>query len=101
MAPAQLTVISGSVEGSHRRSQRLMAEARAAADEQVAVLQHTLIAVAQLAIDVGQGGDVYPAGVRDLAAKIAGDAAWCAQTMQSILKNTGRTPGLSDPDSLP
>ena len=100
MTALQLTVVHASHEGAHHRSQRLMTEARAAADEHVGELQRTLVTVGQLAGDVSNGGDVYPSGVRDLAAKIAGDAAWCAHTMQSILKNTGRTPGLAEPEGL-
>ena len=79
-------------ESAHGKSQRLWAEARVAADDHVALLQRALTIVADLAGDVGQGGEVYPPGVRELAAKIAGDAAWCAATMHSIMRSVGRTP---------
>ena len=90
MNPGQLRLLPPPVESAHRKSQRLLAEAKAAADEQVVLLQRALFVVAELAADVGQGGDVYPVGVQDLAVKIAADAAWCGQTMQAIMKNTGR-----------
>ena len=90
MGPMQLRLTPPAIEGSHDRSQRLMSEARQAADAQVIDLRHALQRVAELAADVGQGGDVYPVGVRDLAAKIANDAAWCGQTMQSIMRKVGR-----------
>ena len=99
MGPTQLRLMPPPVEGPHDRAQRLMAEARLAADDQVADLQRTLFRVAELAADVGQGGDVYPVGVRDLAAKISDDAAWCGQTMQSIMRNVGRA--TVQPDELP
>ena len=72
-------------ERPHVRAQRLLAEARSAADEQVQQLEQALVMVAQLSADVGQGGDVYPPGVRDIAKRSAGDAAWCAQTLDSIM----------------
>ena len=92
MEAAQLRLLPHHVESAHRRSQRLMAEARQAADDQIADLRRVLGLLAELANDVGQGGDVYPVGVRDLAAKIAGDAAWCGLTIQVIMRHTGRAP---------
>lgn len=91
MGPPQLRLLPPPVEGPHGRSQRLMTEARLAAEEQIVELQQALFRVAELAGDVGQGGDVYPVGVRDLSAKIADDAAWCGQTMQAIMRSLGRT----------
>ena len=76
-------------ERPHVKAQRLMAEARAAADEQVRQLEQALLVVAHLSADVGLGGDVYPPGVRDVAKRISGDAGWCAQTLDSIMTHAG------------
>ena len=92
MTHHQLRLLPHPEEEPFTRSQRLMAEARAAADDHMAQLSAALARVAELAHDVGRGGEAYPAGVRDLAAKISGDAAWCGQTMQTIMHNLGRSP---------
>ena len=84
-------------EGAHRRAMRLMAEARRAADEQVLALERALATVAILSGEVSEGGEAYPPGVRDIAKKIAGDAAWCAQTLDSIMSHAaGRRPPQGD-----
>ncbi len=88
-------------EGAHRRAMRLMAEARAAADEQVAALERALSLVAMLSADVSEGGEAYPPGVRDIAKKISGDALWCAQTMDSIMNHAaGRRAAAMDATPL-
>lgn len=93
MNVAHLIPHPGPTERPHARAQRLLNEARAAADEQVQALEQALVVVAQLAHDVGLGGDVYPPGVRDIAKRISGDAAWCAQTLDSIMTHSwGRKP---------
>lgn len=101
MSVATLTIHHAAPpERPHVRAQRLLAEARAAADEQVQQLEQALVVVAQLSADVGQGGDVYPPGVRDIAKRISGDAAWCAQTLDSIMMHaSGRKPPAADLDA--
>ena len=88
----QLRLLPHPEEDTFSRSQRLMSEARSAANDHVAELTAALARVADLANDVGRGGDVYPVGVRDLAAKIGVDAAWCGQTMRTIMHNLSRWP---------
>lgn len=98
MIRAEITYLPApSTEGAHNRAMRLMAEARAAADEQVAALERALSLVAILSTDVSEGGDAYPPGVRDIAKKISGDAMWCAQTLDSIMNHAaGRRPPMAD-----
>lgn len=83
-----LLTYDGPQERAHQRAQRLMAEAKTAADEQVLQLERALALVAELSSDVAEGGEVYPVGVRDISKKIAGDAMWCAQTLGSIMNQT-------------
>ncbi len=91
MALAQLTYMPGAAEPAHARAQRLMVEARQAADEQVVMLERALGLVAELSADVAAGGDVYPPGVREISRKLADDAVWCSQTLGQIMgQTTGR-----------
>lgn len=92
MHVAELTYLPGPAESAHARVMRLMAEARAAADEQVQSLERALAIVASLSADVSEGGEAYPPGVRDIAKRIAGDAAWCSQTLGSIMSHAGGRP---------
>lgn len=85
----QLTSPAPEAESLARRAHRLLAEAREAANGQVALLEEALVSVYSLASEVADGGEVYPVGVRDLARKAAEDAAWCAQTMGSIMIGAG------------
>ena len=84
-----LSVISGPREPPARLAQLRLAEAYLAADEQVGLLENALAVVNILARDVAEGGPIYPVGVRDLARKLVGDAAWCSQTISAIMVGTG------------
>lgn len=96
MSVAELTYLPAP-EPAHRRAMRLLAEARAAADEHVQSLEHALALVATLSAEVSEGGDAYPVGVRDIAKKISGDAVWCAQTLDTIMSHAaGRKTPLQD-----
>ena len=76
-------------ESLSQRAQRLMGEAREAASGQVTLLEEALNSVHLLSSAVAEGGEVYPIGVRDLSRKLSEDAAWCSQTLTTIMKNTG------------
>ena len=94
MQAAELKLLpSPKSESPHVRALRLMGEARAAADEQVRQLETALALVAGLSADVAEGGDAYPPGVRDIAKRISGDAAWCAQTLDSIMNHAANRRG--------
>jgi hypothetical protein len=66
------------------RIRRLQLEARALAHDEVERLCDDLIQLAQRAAEIAQGGDAYPAGVRDMAARLAADLPDRAQGMLSI-----------------
>jgi hypothetical protein len=67
-----------------QRVKRLQAEARTLAKDHTKALM-TLIAEAQaMAAEIAEGGDAYPAGVRDLARRFAEDADLRVQTLEAI-----------------
>ena len=68
---------------------RLMAEARQAAEEQVHVLEEALGSVTELADQIAEGGDAYPAGVRELCRRLSEDASARRQTLEAILQQHG------------
>jgi hypothetical protein len=89
MSLPQLTVVPAAVETPGMRALHLMAEARQAADEQVHVLEEALGRVAELADQIADGGDVYPAGVRELCRRLSEDAMAKSQTVEAILQQHG------------
>jgi hypothetical protein len=71
-----------------------MREAQQAADEQVKVLEDALLAIAGLSVEIANGGEVYPVGVRDICRRLAEDSIWRVQTLESIQRQSndrGRT----------
>jgi hypothetical protein len=74
-----------SVETGAQRIRRLQQEARILAREQAEGLARDLEALAERANEIVEGGDAYPAGVRELASRIAEDAPKKAQTLMTIM----------------
>jgi hypothetical protein len=72
-------------ETTSARVRRLQAEARILAREQVEALEKSMANLAAQAREVAEGGDAYPAGVRDLAARLAEDLETRAQSMQVLM----------------
>ena len=66
------------------RAASLYAEAQAAAFEQVRVLEGGLATGVTLAAEIAEGGDVDPAGVRDLCRRLGEDLAMRSQTLDAI-----------------
>jgi hypothetical protein len=66
------------------RAAELYAEAQAAAFEQVRVLEEGLSKVVGLAAEIAEGGDVYPAGVRDLCRRMGEDLTQRSLTLDAI-----------------
>ena len=66
------------------RAARLYAEAQGAALEQVRALEDSLGAVVALAQEIASGGDIYPAGVRELCRRLGEDVAGRSQTLEAI-----------------
>jgi hypothetical protein len=73
-------------ETTNERVRRLQAEARLLAREQVEALEQALQNLAAMATDIADGGDAYPAGVRELARRIADDLPQKAQTLQALME---------------
>jgi hypothetical protein len=72
-------------ETTSARVRRLQAEARILAREQVEALEKAMDAVSAQAREVAEGGDAYPAGVRDLASRLAEDLETRVQSMQVLM----------------
>lgn len=66
------------------RVKRLQEEARGLAREHVHALTRALIQVEQLSVEIAGGGEAYPAGVRDIARRLAEDSAQRSQTIAAI-----------------
>jgi hypothetical protein len=84
MTLPQLKLVHSNADSPAARLNRLMVEAHQAADEQVKALEDALLNVAYLSVEIAQGGDVYPIGVREICRRLAEEAVWKAQTLESI-----------------
>ncbi len=92
MTVTQLNVKSRSTSGGRmdtpettaQRIRRLQLEAKTLAREQVEAFCDELILLAQRAKDIADGGDAYPAGVREMASRLASDLPERAQGMLVI-----------------
>lgn len=72
-------------ETTSQRVRRLQAEARMLAREQIEALEKAMAEVAAKALEIAEGGDAYPAGVRDLANRLAEDLETRSQSMQVLM----------------
>lgn len=93
--PPKLSVVSEAVydlgrgpESTHDRVKRLQQEARLLAREEVEALQHKLTAAVAAARQIGEGGDAYPAGVRELCERMAAELDGRLQTLTAIADRT-------------
>lgn len=66
------------------RIRRLQAEAKSLAREHVHALERALIEVERLSAEIAEGGEAYPAGVRELARRMAEDCESKVQTLEAI-----------------
>ena len=66
------------------RIRRLQAEAKSLAREHVHALERALLEVERLSAEIADGGEAYPAGVRDLARRMAEDCEAIVQTLEAI-----------------
>ncbi|WP_374654160.1 hypothetical protein [Phenylobacterium sp.] len=66
------------------RIRRLQAEAKSLAREHVHALERALIEVERLSAEIADGGEAYPAGVRELARRMAEDCEAKVQTLEAI-----------------
>ena len=71
-------------ESLSTRIRALQEEARGLAREHIVALEAALAEVERLAVEIAAGGDAYPAGVRDIARRLAEDCELKAQTIEAI-----------------
>ncbi len=77
------------------RISRLQLEAKALAAENTAGLAADLYGMAARALELAEGGDAYPPGVRDLAARVAASLAMNAKSIQTIQRQAAPRTGSS------
>jgi hypothetical protein len=76
------------VETVAQRVRRLQAEAKNLAKDHIHALTAAISEVERMAAEIAEGGDAYPAGVRDLARRFAEDAEARVQTLEAITART-------------
>ena len=73
-------------ESISQRVKRLQDEARLLAREEVERLDRDLRRLADQARTIADGGDAYPAGMRELAGRISNDSAQRADMLRALLE---------------
>jgi hypothetical protein len=66
------------------RVRRLQAEARQLAKDHIHSLTAAMTEVEKIAAEIAEGGEAYPAGVRDLARRFVEDCEARVQTLEAI-----------------
>jgi hypothetical protein len=70
------------------RIRQLRIEARGLARDQVDLLRNNLLEMQQFAAEIAGGGEAYPPGVREIAARISDDSAAKAATLAAIMSRS-------------
>ncbi|THD50788.1 hypothetical protein [Phenylobacterium sp.] len=70
------------------RVRRLQAEARQLAKDHIGSLIAAMSDVEKMAAEIADGGEAYPAGVRDLARRFVEDCEAKVQTLEAITART-------------
>jgi len=70
------------------RVRRLQAEAKQLAKDHIHTLTAAIVEVEKMAAEIAEGGDAYPAGVRDLARRFVDDCDARVQTLEAITSRT-------------
>ena len=73
------------VETLAQQIRRLQGEAKSLARSHVEALKMALIEVERLSEEIGEGGDVYPTGVRELARRFASETDTKVQALMAIV----------------
>jgi hypothetical protein len=66
------------------RVRKLQAEAKQLAKDHIHAFTAAMTDVERMAAEIAEGGDAYPAGVRDLARRFADDCEARVQTLEAI-----------------
>jgi hypothetical protein len=86
IAAAQpVKVATGTAGSLTERVQQLQAEAKRLAGEHVDALRASLLQTQRIAEEIAQGGEAYPAGVRDIARRLAEDSVGRALNIEGIM----------------
>jgi hypothetical protein len=85
---AELYDLGRGPETTGQRVKRLQAEARLLAREEVERLDRGMMELAVLAAEIASGGEAYPAGLREMASRIAADLPQKAQGLRSLVSRT-------------
>ena len=88
---AEVYDLGRGVESGAQRVRRLQKEAQILAREQVDILVRDLDALAVRAAEVADGGEAYPAGVREMASRIAADLPQKAQGLGILMERVTRS----------
>ncbi len=75
-------------ESTADRVKRLQREARMLAREQAEALERKLTETAALAREVAEGGEAFPAGVREIAGRIHADLDGKEMTLRALVERT-------------
>lgn len=86
MSAAHLSIVqsTATVDAPSVRASRLFAEAKEAALEQVKMVELGLRQVISLSSEIADGGDIYPAGVRDLCRRLSEELNTRSQTLETL-----------------
>jgi hypothetical protein len=74
-----------STAGLSERVQHLQAEAKHLASAHIDALRASMLETQRIAEEIANGGEAYPAGVRDIARRLGEDSAARAMTIESIV----------------
>ena len=86
--PVEVYNFSRGPETTTQRVQRLQAEARMLAREQIEAMGRDLDALARRAVEIAEGGEVYAVGVREMASRLASDLPQKAASLRAILERS-------------
>jgi hypothetical protein len=90
MSPSLSVVADNDLQNNNKpetvaqRVRRLQTEARQLARDHVHSLTAAMLEVEKMAAEIAEGGDAYPAGIRDLARRFVEDTEARVQTMEAL-----------------
>jgi len=71
-----------------QRVRRLQQEAKQLAKDHIHALTSAIMDAEVIAAEIAEGGDAYPAGIRDLARRFVEDADARVQTLEALVART-------------
>jgi hypothetical protein len=78
-------VVASERKSASERIERLKAEARGLAHENLETLNETLNEVVKFAVEICEGGDLYPVGAQELARRLKEEAGRHALALSAII----------------